>query len=112
MKKSVKRIIQKVKQFRLIGYVVIGVSLWKLEQDLNSLILKMFFLILFTELSSRGSSKKEINDIKNEFNIDDSLIVEYEDKEELRVKALHKQEKEDIQKVNKEIKEHYIDKLQ
>ena len=112
MKKSVKRILQKIKQFRLIGYVVIGVSLWKLEQDINSLILKMFFLILFTELSSRGTSKNKIQSIKDEFGIDESLIVEYEDKEKLRVKSLHKQEKEDIEKVNKEIKEHYIDKLQ
>lgn len=111
MKKSVKRIIQKVKHFRLIGYVVIGVSLWKLEQDINSLILKMFFLILFTELGSRGTSKTKIETLKDDFGIDDTLIVEYEDKEKLRVKSLHKQEKEDIEKVNKEIKEHYIDKL-
>lgn len=111
MKNSVQKIIQRIKQFRLIGYVVIGVSLWKLEQDLNSLILKMFLLIVLTELSSRGKSKSEIDTLKDELGIDDTHIVEYKDQEKLRVQALQKKEKEDIERVGKEIKEHYTDKL-
>jgi len=106
-----KKLVQRIKQFRLIGYVVIGVSLWKLEQDLNSLILKMFLLIVFTELSSRGKSKTELDTLKNELNIDDTNVVKYEDQETLRVKALQKKEMEDIERVGKEIKEHYTDKL-
>ena len=111
MKNSVKRILQRVKQFRLIGYVVIGVSLWKLEQDLNSLIPKMFFLILLTELGSRGSSKTDIDKLKEDLFIDEKDIIDYSDREEYRVKSLHKQEKEDMEKANKDIQENYIDKL-
>lgn len=111
MKNSVKQIIQRVKQFRLIGYVVIGVSLWKLEGDLNSLIPKMFFLILLTELSSRGSSKSDIEQLREDLFIDEKDIIDYGDRKEYRVKSLHKQKKEDIEKANKDIQENYIDKL-
>lgn len=106
-----KKLVQRIKQFRLIGYVVIGISLWELERDYNSLILKMFLLILFTELSSRGTSKTKIESLKTELGIDDSNSVKYEDRKELRIKSLNKKEQEDRQRVGKEIKEHYTDKL-
>lgn len=107
MKKSVKRILQRVKQFRLIGYIVIGISLWKLEQDLNSLLLKMVLLILFTELGSRGVSKSTLDSLREDIFIDEEHIIDYGDREKYRVKALHKQEKEDQQKVKEDIEKHY-----
>lgn len=111
MKNSVKRIIQRVKQFRLIGYAVIGVSLWKLEGDINSLILKMFLLILFTELGSRGKSKSQLDQLREDLFIDEKDIIDYGDRKEYRIKSLHKQKKKDIEKANKDIQENYIDKL-
>ena len=97
--------VHRIIQWRLIGYIVIGVSLWKLNKDIETLSLQMFLLILFTELQSRGVSKKRISTLKEELNIEHN--IEYEQREELRVKALHKQERLDASKAKKDIEENY-----
>lgn len=50
MKNSVRRIIQKIKQFRLVGYVVIGIELYKIR-GIEQTIPTLFLTILLTELS-------------------------------------------------------------
>lgn len=97
--------VHRIIQWRLIGYIVIGVSLWKLHQDINYLIFQMFLLILFTELQSRGVHKKDIDKLKQELQLDQE--IEYEDRESLRVQALHKQEKEDALKAKESIEKNY-----
>ena len=104
---SVKRIIKKIIKWRLIGYIVIGVSLWKLNQDINQLSLQMFLLVLFTELQSRGVSKQRIDSLKEELALDTIDNPQYEDRDALRVKALHKQEQKDSQKVKEDIEKNY-----
>jgi len=97
--------VHRIIQWRLIGYIVIGVSLWKLNKDIESLSLQMFLLILFTELQSRGVHKNDIQKLKQELQLDQE--IEYEDRERLRIQALHKQEKEDALKASQDIEENY-----
>ncbi len=104
---SVKRIIKKIIQWRLIGYIVIGISLWKLNQDINQLSLQMFLLIVFTELQSRGVSKQRIDSLKEELNLSHIDSPQYEDRDTLRREALHRQEEKDAQKVKEDIEENY-----
>ena len=104
---SVKRIIKKIIKWRVIGYIVIGVSLWKLHQDINQLSIQMFLLILFTELQSRGVSKQEIDSLKEELNLTHIDTPQYEDRKELRRNALHRQEEKDARKSKQDIEENY-----
>ena len=104
---SVKRIIKKIIQWRVIGYIVIGVSLWKLNQDINQLSLQMFLLILFTELQSRGVSKQEIGSLKEELGLDNIEEPQYSQREELKTKALHRQEEKDSLKAKESIEKNY-----
>jgi len=104
---SVKRIIKKIIKWRVIGYIVIGVSLWKLHQDINQLSIQMFLLILFTELQSRGVSKQEIDSLKEELNLTHIDTPQYEDRKELRRNALHRQEEKDAKKVKEDIEKNY-----
>ena len=104
---SVKRIIKKIIKWRVIGYIVIGISLWKLNQDINQLSLQMFLLILFTELQSRGVSKQRIDSLKEELNLSHIDDIQYEDREKLRVHALHRQEEKDGKKSKEDIEENY-----
>ena len=104
---SVKRIIKKIIKWRVIGYIVIGVSLWKLHQDINQLSIQMFLLILFTELQSRGVSKQEIDSLKEELNLTHIETPQYSQREELRRNALHKQEEKDARKSKQDIEENY-----
>ena len=104
---SVKRIIKKIIEWRVIGYIVIGISLWKLNGDINTLSIQMFLLIVFTELQSRGVSKQEIDSLKEELALDTIDTPQYEDRKELRRTALHKQEEEDMIKSKKDIEENY-----
>ena len=103
----VKRIIKKIIQWRVIGYIVIGISLWKLNGDINQLSLQMFLLIVFTELQSRGVSKQEIDSLKEELALDSIDTPQYEDRKELRRTALHRQEERDAKKVKEDIEENY-----
>jgi hypothetical protein len=104
---SVKRIIKKIIQWRLIGYIVIGISLWKLNQDINQLSLQMFLLIVFTELQSRGVSKQRIDSLKEELNLSHIDSPQYEDRDVLRREALHRQEERDAKKAKQDIEENY-----
>ena len=58
MKKLVQRIIQRVRQFRIVGYITIGVSLHKIGTPIEKLIIEMFLLILFTEIASKSKKPK------------------------------------------------------
>ena len=104
---SVKRIIKRIIQWRLIGYIVIGVSLWKLNKDINTLSLQMFLLVVFTELQSRGVSKQRISTLKEELNLSHIEEPQYEDRKELKRKALLAQEKRDLASSKKDIEENY-----
>ena len=104
---SVKRIIKKIIKWRVIGYIVIGISLWKLNEDINQLSLQMFLLILFTELQSRGVSKQRIDSLKEELNLSHIDDIQYEDRKELRREALHRQEEKDVIKSKEDIEENY-----
>jgi hypothetical protein len=104
---SVKRIIKKIIQWRLIGYIVIGVSLWKLNKDINTLSIQMFLLVVFTELQSRGVSKQRIDNLKEELNIDGSMEVEYSQRKDLKRKALLAQEERDLALSKQDIEENY-----
>ena len=105
LKTSVKRMIQRIIQFRLIGYIVIGVSLHQLEKDINYIIIQMFLLILFTELNARGVSKERISKLQEELNI--QQVIQYEDRDEIERKGLHTQERKDAIKAKKDIEENY-----
>ena len=104
---SVKRVIKKIIEWRIIGYIVIGISLWKLNGDINQLSLQMFLLILFTELQSRGVSKQEIDSLKEELNLTHIETPQYQDRKKLRRDALHRQEEKDAKKVKEDIEENY-----
>ena len=104
---SVKRIIKRIIQWRLIGYIVIGVSLWKLNKDINTLSLQMFLLVVFTELQSRGVSKQRISTLKEELNLSHIEEPQYEDRKELKRKALLAQEKRDLALSKEDIEENY-----
>ncbi len=104
---SVKRIIKRIIQWRLIGYIVIGVSLWKLNKDINTLSLQMFLLVVFTELQSRGVSKQRISTLKEELNLSHIEEPQYEDRKELKRKALLAQEKRDLASSKQDIEENY-----
>ena len=104
---SVKRIIKKIIQWRLIGYIVIGISLWKLNQDINQLSLQMFLLIVLTELQSRGVSKQRIDSLKEELNLSHIEEPQYEDRDVLRREALHRQEERYAKKAKQDIEENY-----
>ena len=106
VKETKKTWVHRIIQWRLIGYIVIGVSLWKLNKDIETLSLQMFLLILFTELQSRGVSKQRIQRLKEELALDIEE-PQYEDREKLRVQALHKQEQRDSQKSKQDIEENY-----
>lgn len=106
VKETKKTWVHRIIQWRLIGYIVIGVSLWKLNKDIETLSLQMFLLILFTELQSRGVSKQRIQRLKEELALDIEE-PQYEDREKLRVEALHKQEQRDSQKSKQDIEENY-----
>ena len=75
MKKLVQRIIQKVRQWRIVGYITIGVSLHKIGTPIEKLIIEMFLLILFTEMASKqkkpkASIQEDIKAFKKDINLD------------------------------------------
>lgn len=102
----VTRLIKRIIQFRLIGYIVIGISLFQLNKDINFIIFQMFLLILFTELNSRGVSKKGIDKLKEELNIQQE--INYEDRDRLEREGLLSQEKKDALKSKQDIEDNVI----
>ena len=100
-----KTLVQRIIQFRLIGYIVIGIGLFQLDNDINYIIFQMFLLILFTELNSRGVSKEKIDKLKEELQIQQD--IHYEDRDEIEHKGLLNQERKDALKSKQDIEENY-----
>jgi hypothetical protein len=106
MKISVRKIIQKIKQFRLIGYIVIGVSLWELEHNISYLLTNLLLLILLTELTSRKIDKKHIQPLLD--TIEEDQIIKLEDKKKIRRQVIEKKIKKGQEKVKKQIEDNYL----
>jgi len=102
-----KTLVQRIIQWRLVGYIVITIGLLQLDTPIDFIILQMFLLILFTELQSRGVSKKRIDSLKEELQVVQE--IEYAQRDEIERKGLHAQEKKDSLKVKKDIEENYLD---
>ena len=102
-----KKLVNKIIQWRLIGYIVILIGLLQLDTPIDFIILQMFLLILFTELQSRGVSKPSIDSLKEELHIQQE--IHYEERDEIERKGLHAQERKDAQTAKKDIEENYLD---
>jgi hypothetical protein len=74
MKKWVNKIVTRVKQFRIIGYITIGVTLYKNGTELETLVPEMFLLVILTELVSRN--KKPTSQVDIQTKIDKILEKE------------------------------------
>jgi len=74
MKKWVNKIVTRVKQFRIVGYITIGVTLYKNGVELELLVPEMFLMIILTELASRR--KKPTSQIDIQTKIDKILEKE------------------------------------
>jgi hypothetical protein len=98
-----KTLVQRIIQFRLIGYIVIGIGLFQLDNDINYIIFQMFLLILFTELNSRGVSKEKIDKLKEELKVQQD--IHYEDRDEIEHKGLLAQERKDALKSKQDIED-------
>jgi len=66
MKKWVNKIILRVKQFRIVGYITVGVTLYKNGTELETLVPEMFLLVILTELASRKKKPTSQVDIQKE----------------------------------------------
>ena len=100
-----KSLVQRIIQFRLVGYVVIGIGLHQLDNDINYIIFQMFLLILFTELNARGVSKKRIDKLKEELNVVQD--IDYSQRDDIEHKGLLAQEQKDRELASKDIEENY-----
>jgi len=100
-----KSLVQRIIQWRLVGYIVITIGLLQLDTPIDFIILQMFLLILFTELQSRGVSKKRIDSLKEELQVVQE--IEYAQRDEIERKGLHAQERKDAQKVKEDIEKNY-----
>lgn len=100
-----KSLVQRIIQFRLIGYIVILIGLLQLDKDINYIIFQMFLLIVFTELQSRGVSNKDIKKLKKDLNVEDT--IQYEDRDTIEREGLLNQERKDALQVKKDIEENY-----
>ena len=100
-----KKLVNKIIQWRLIGYIVILIGLIQLDTPIDYIIFQMFLLILFTELQSRGVSKKKLDNLKEELNIQQEYTME--DKKDIRVQALNHKASKDALKVKEDIEKNY-----
>jgi len=100
-----KSLVQRIIQWRLVGYIVITIGLLQLDTPIDFIILQMFLLILFTELQSRGVSKKRIDSLKEELQVVQE--IHYEDRDAIEREGLHAQERKDAQKVKEDIEKNY-----
>ena len=98
-----KKLVQRIIQFRLIGYIVITIGLLQLDNDIEYVMIQMFLLILFTELNARGVSKKRINTLKEELNIKQD--IEYSDRDTIEREGLLAQETKDSQLAKQDIED-------
>ena len=97
--------VQRIIQWRLVGYIVITIGLLQLDTPIDYIIFQMFLLILFTELQSRGVSKKKIDKLQEELQVVQE--IHYEDRDEIERKGLHAQESKDARKVKEDIQKNY-----
>ena len=100
-----KSLVQRIIQWRLIGYIVITIGLLQLDKDIDYIILQMFLLILFTELQSRGISKKKLDNLKEELQVVQE--IHYEDRDTIEREGLINQERKDALKVKQDIEKNY-----
>jgi len=100
-----KTLVQRIIQWRVIGYIVITIGLLKIDTPIDTIILQMFLLILFTELQSRGVSKKRIDKLKEELQVVQE--IHYEDKDRIKKEGLLAQEQKDALKVKEDIERNY-----
>ena len=100
-----KSLVQRIIQWRLIGYIVITIGLIQLDTPIDNIILQMFLLILFTELQSRGISKKKLDNLKEELQVVQE--IEYEDRDTIEREGLHAQERKDALKVKEDIEKNF-----
>ena len=100
-----KSLVQRIIQWRLIGYIVITIGLLQLDTPIDFIILQMFLLILFTELQSRGVSKKRIDTLKEELQVVQE--IHYEDRDTIEREGLINQERKDALKVKQDIEKNY-----
>ena len=98
-----KKLVQRIIQWRVIGYIVITIGLLQLDNDIEYVMIQMFLLILFTELNARGVSKRRINTLKEELNIKQD--IEYSDRDSIERKGLLAQEKKDSQLAKQDIED-------
>jgi hypothetical protein len=72
-----KKILNKVRQWRLVGYITIGVGMAQGGFEPQTIVIDMFLLVLLTELGARGvkvSTPQEFKtEIKSSSNPTDSL---------------------------------------
>lgn len=60
-----KKILNKVKQWRLVGYITIGIGMNQAGLSPQTIVMDMFLLVLLTELGARGvkvSTPKEFKE--------------------------------------------------
>ena len=100
-----KSLVQRIIQWRLIGYIVITIGLLQLDTPIDFIILQMFLLILFTELQSRGISKKKLDNLKEELQVVQE--IHYEDRDRIEREGLINQERKDALKVKEDIEKNY-----
>ena len=100
-----KSLVQRIIQFRLIGYIVITIGLLQLDTPIDNIILQMFLLILFTELQSRGISKKKLDNLKEELQVVQE--IHYEDRDTIEREGLINQERKDALQVKEDIEKNY-----
>ena len=98
-----KKLVQRIIQWRVIGYIVITIGLLQLDNDIEYVMIQMFLLILFTELNARGVSKRRINTLKEELNIKQD--IEYSHRDSIERKGLLAQEKKDSQLAKQDIED-------
>jgi len=100
-----KTLVQRIIQWRLIGYIVITIGLLQLDTPIDFIILQMFLLILFTELQSRGISKKKLDNLKEELQVVQE--IHYEDRDTIEREGLINQERKDALQVKEDIEKNY-----
>jgi len=100
-----KSLVKRIIQWRLIGYIVITIGLLQLDNDIDFIILQMFLLILFTELQSRGISKKKLDNLKEELQVVQE--IEYEDRDTIEREGLINQERKDALQVKEDIEKNF-----
>jgi hypothetical protein len=65
MKKRINQIINRVKQWRIIGYIAIIKTMYEIH-DVQQATIESFLLVILGELSARNLTKKSSKDMKEE----------------------------------------------